>query len=139
MIEDAEGSRNPDDPDNREGRVQKIPALSAQEHTENLGANSANQQDRRRQGHAQEEFDLVMEQPAIVEDADSRDQRPADENAHDLRARRSVESKEHRNHHGGVHRQAAKKRDWLEMNFAWPGQVDHSYAQRKCTNRNHQH
>ena len=69
-----------------------------------------------------------MEQPPVVEDANSRNQRRADENTHDLRACGAIESKEHRNHHGGVHCQAAKERNWLEMNFAGPRQIDHSYA-----------
>src|SRR6266404_3342437 len=43
---------------------------------------------------------------------------------------RSVEGEKHRDHHRCVHRQAAKKWDWREVNFARPRQIDHSNAQR---------
>ena len=139
MIEDAEGGRNPHHPNNRENGIQKIPAAPAHEHAENLCAYSADQQDRRRQWHARKQFDLMMKQPLVVENANARDERRADEDAHNLGASRSVEGEEHRDHHRGVHRQAAKKRYWREVNFARPRQIDHANAQRKGAHGNHEH
>ncbi len=72
-----------------------------------------------------------MEQSAVIEGADTRDERRADEDADDLGTRGSVEGKEHRDHDGGVHRQAAQKRNRREMNFARPRKINHSNTQRQ--------
>jgi hypothetical protein len=139
VIEDAERGRDSHDPGNRQSGVQKIPAAPAYKHAENLCANSANQQYRGCQRHAHKQFDLMMEQSSVVKNADTRDERRADEDTHNLGARRSAEGKQHRDHHRGIHRQAAKKRNRREVNFARPRQIDHSHPQRKRAHGNDQH
>src|SRR6201984_43257 len=139
MIEDAEGGGNPHDPKNGKSGIQKVSAASAQEHTENLRANSADQQDRCRQRHAHKQFDLMMEQTAVVEDAHTRDERRSNKDAHNLRAGRAIESKEYCEYHGGGPCEAAKEWDRREMNFTRSRQVDHSNAQRKRAHRNDEH
>src|SRR5437899_8833617 len=99
MIEDAEGSGNPHDPKNGKSGIQEVPAASAHQHAENLRANSADQQDCGCQRHAHKEFDLMMEQAAVVEDAHTRDERRADKDAHDLGACRSIEGEEYSDYH----------------------------------------
>ncbi len=139
MIQNAERGGNAYDPNYRESDVQKIAAAPAQQHAENLRANSAGQQYGGCQRHAHKQFNLVMEQAAVVEDADSRDERGSNEDAHDLGARRSVEGKERGDYHGGVHRQTTKKRDRGQMNFARTGKINHSHAKRQGAYGNNQH
>ena len=81
----------------------------------------------------------MMEQAAVVEDADSRDEHRADKDACDLRARRSVEGEEYCDHHRSVHGKAAKKGDRRQMNLARSRQVDHSDTERQGAHGNNQH
>src|SRR5260370_18091028 len=109
MIEDAERSGNSHDPKNGESGIQEISATSAHQHAENRGANSADKKDRRRQRHAHKQFDLMMEQAAVVQDADTRDARRSYKDAHNLRAPRPVESQHHCDYHGAAPPEADKK------------------------------
>jgi len=81
----------------------------------------------------------MMEQAAVVQDADTRDERRSYKDAHNLGARRSVESQEHCDYHGGVHREAAKEWDRCEMNLPRPWQIHHSNAQSQSAHRNNEH
>ena len=80
-----------------------------------------------------------MEQPPVVENANTGDERRADEYAHNLGACRSIEGQQHSHDHRSVHRQAAKKRDGRKVNFARPRQIDHSNAQGESAHGNDEH
>src|SRR6266481_9171603 len=82
VIEDAERGGDSHDPNDSEDGVQKISTASANEYAENLRADSADQKNRGGEWHACKEFNLMMEQSAVVEDTDTGDERRADEDTH---------------------------------------------------------
>ena len=81
----------------------------------------------------------MMEQPAVIEDADGRHKGRADQDTGDLFARGSLKRQQDGNHDGSIHRQPTQKRNGCAMNLARPRQVDHADAQCKCAHGNDQH
>ena len=113
--------------------------MTPQEKFENLCVNAAGEENARRERHGDEEFDLVMQPSAIIQEPDGGDQSSARHDAGALRARRAVERKQNRQHHPAVHGEAAEQRNRLEMHLARSGEVDHADAQRECAHRHRQH
>ena len=136
VVEDAEGSGDAYDPDDGEDAVENVADPSADEDAENLGVDAAEKQNRGSQGHAEEEFYLMVQPAAIVEDTYRGDQGSGGENAFNLSAGGAVKHEEYGNHHRAVHGQAAEKRNGTEMDLARAGQVDHADTQCQGAHRN---
>jgi hypothetical protein len=77
----------------------------------------------------------VVQQAAIIEKANEREQRCACKNADDLARSRSVHGNQDSEDKTAVDRNAAEKGNWLEMNFARTGLVDKAYAKSEVANR----
>ncbi len=100
-----------------------------------LRANAGSDQENSSERHADEKFYLVMQQAAVVEEADDGEQRGAGEDADDLLLRRVVPREQHGEYEAQVNSDAAEQRDGIQMNFAGPGFIHHAVAQREMTNR----
>ena len=87
-------------------------------------------------GHGSEQFDLMMEQAAVVQYADHGDERRARVNADHLRQRRAVHRDEQRDQHAQINRQAAEQRHGLDVHLARPWMIDHPDAQSELPHRN---
>src|SRR5439155_23262040 len=97
--------------------------MSANEHAEDLRADSADEKNCRGEWHAHEEFDLMMKDATVVKYANNRNKSCADQDAHNLGTRRSIECKENRDDHRGVHCHAAEKGNGCEMDLARSRQI----------------
>ena len=73
MIEDAERSGDADNPEHRQRGVEQVADVTPQEDFENLRVNAGGQENARRERHSDEEFDLVMQPSAIVQETHGRD------------------------------------------------------------------
>ena len=100
-----------------------------------LRANARSNQKNSRQRHAHEKLYLVMQQPAIIQKADQRQQRSARQNPDDLLQRRVMPREQHREDEAQVNRDPAEQRDGIQMNFARPGLIHHPVTQRQLPNR----
>src|SRR5215467_4005325 len=81
----------------------------------------------------------MVENPAVVEDADCSHQCGANQNAGYLRLRRPVKRKQDRDDHGRIHGQSPKHWNGGAMHLSRPGQIHHANAKSKGANRNDQH
>jgi hypothetical protein len=97
--------------------------------------NPAGEQNHRGQRHGYKEFDLMMEQAAVVKNAHGGHQSRSGHDAKNLGARRAIENNQDGHHHAPVHGQAAKKRDGFQVNFARARQVHHAHANGQGANR----
>ena len=111
---------------------------SGNEFRENLSANSGGEQEQRGHGHPDEQFDLVMQQAAVVEQSDHREQRGAGENSDDLLMRRAAEREQNGEHESEIDGDAAEQRNGAEVDFARAGMVHHPVTQREAANRDGQ-
>ena len=114
----------------------QIPRRSRPNVGENLSADARNEQDDRRGGHGSEQLDLMMEQAAVVQNADDGDKRRARVNADHLRQRGAVHRHEQRDQHAQINRQAAEQRHRLDVHFARARMIHHPDAQRELPHRN---
>src|SRR5579859_2637855 len=105
MVQDAEGGGNPHDEENRKDRVQNVTRSSTKEEFKYLCVNSGDQQDARGKRHTKEKLDLMVQQTSVIQNPHSSDDSCARQNSDDLCASGSTKRKEHREHHGPVHRQ----------------------------------
>src|ERR1051326_8192742 len=103
--------------------------MSVMSFAENLCANTAKQQNSSGQWHADKEFYLMMQDPAIIQNSHGSDQSCARENSFDLGARWAAKHQEHAKNHACVHCQSTKQRDRLQVNFARSRKIDHANSQ----------
>src|SRR5580658_1553065 len=79
-----------------------------------------------------------MEQTAVIEEADYRDERRPREDSYDLPARGFVHRDQNREREPAINRHAAEKRNRLDVNFARPGLVHQADAQGEAAHRRSQ-
>ena len=84
VVENAEGGGDADNPDDGEAPIEDEAGDAGNELRKELRADAGRDQENRGDGHADEEFHLVMEQAAVVEEADDGEQRSSGEDAEDL-------------------------------------------------------
>ncbi len=87
-------------------------------------------------GHRSEQFDLMMEQAAIVQYADNGDERRARVYADHLRQRGAVHGYQQRDQHAQINRQPAEQRHRLDVHLARARVIDHPDAQRELPHGN---
>jgi hypothetical protein len=128
VIQDAKRRSDTDDPNQRERDVQQIPGKSADQGAEDLGPNAAEQQNSGRRRHADEEFHLVMEPAAVVQNSNCRDERGTGEHAFNLRACWASKEEQNAKKHTGIHRQSAQQGNRLQMNLARTRKIHHAHS-----------
>src|SRR5580704_8660241 len=133
VIENAERGGDADDPQNREAPIEKQTNGAGKELRKKLRANAGSDQENGGERHADEKFYLVVQQAAVVEEADDGEQRGAGKDADDLLLRRVVPREQHCEYEAQVNSDAAEQRDGIQMNFARPGFIHHAVAQREMT------
>ena len=129
MIENAEGGGNPDDPEDGEAVIQHHAKRAGNQKRDNSGADTRGNQEQCCDRHTDEELHLMMEESAVVEEADDREQRGSRKNADNLLLGRSVQREQDGQDEAEIHADPAEQRDRLEMDFARAGLVDHSIEQ----------
>ena len=77
----------------------------------------------------------MMQQSAIVHDANRSHQRGSAEYSGDLLARGPVEGEKDSQQHRAVHREPAQQGYGLQMHFAWSREVDHADTQCQRADR----
>ena len=70
VVENAERRGDAHDPDHREAAIENDAGDPGNELRKNLRADSGSEQEQRRDGHADEQLDLMMQQAAVVQEAD---------------------------------------------------------------------
>src|SRR5271155_2464705 len=135
VIENAKRGRDADDPQNGEAPIESQSANSENELRKKLRANAGSDQENGGERHGGEKFYLVMQQPAVVKEADNGDQRGAGQDADDLLHRRVMPRQQHSEDEAQINGDAAEERNGIQMNFARPGFIHHAEAQRQIANR----
>src|SRR5271170_6544149 len=79
-----------------------------------------------------------MEQTAVIEKTDYRDERRPRENSYDLPACGFVHRDQNREREPAINRHSAEQRNRLDVNFARPGLVHQTGAQREAAHRRSQ-
>src|SRR5271156_4271060 len=131
VIENAKRGRDADDPQNGEAPIESQSANSENELRKKLRANAGSDQENGGERHGGEKFYLVMQQPAVVKEADNGDQRGAGQDADDLLHRRVMPRKQHSEDEAQINGDPAQQRNGIQMNFARPGFIHHAVAQRE--------
>ena len=111
VVKNAERGRNPHHPDDREAPVEDQSGHAGHELRKKLRANAGSDQENRGKRHADEEFHLMMEQAAVVEEPDDSEQSGSGENAYNLLLGNAVAREQNRQHKSEIHGDAAEKRD----------------------------
>ena len=135
VVKNAERGRDPHHPDDREAPVEDQSGHAGHELRKKLRADAGSDQENRGKRHADEEFHLMMEQPAVVEEPDDSEQSGSGENAYNLLLGYAVAREQNRQHKSEIHGDAAEQRDGAYMNFARPGLIHHAVAQRQMPHR----
>ena len=135
VIENAEGGGDADHPHDGEAPIKHQAGDAGNELRKKLRAYTRSDQKNRGDGHADEKFHLVVEQAAVVQEPDDREQRGAGQDAHDLLLGNVVAREQNRQHKAEIDSDAAQQRYWVYVDFARPGLVHHSVAQRQMAHR----
>src|SRR5580700_6385728 len=139
VVQDAERGGNPYDEKNRQNGIQNVARSSAKKNFEKLRVNAGNQQDASSQWHGEEQFDLMVEPPSVVENTHRSDNGCARQDAYDLGACCSTEGKQNRQDNSAIHRQPPQQGDGTKVDLARTGQIDHTHAKSQCAYRYRKH
>ena len=100
---------------------------------EKLGANAGRHQEKRGGGHGDEELHLMVKQAAVIQKADHGKSVAPARMPENLRERDIVQRKKHGKDKPEINRDAAKKRNRIDVHFARARLIHHSEAQRAGT------
>ena len=129
VIENAEGGGDADDPDDGEAPIEREAGDAGNELRKKLRADAGSDQENGGDRHADEEFDLMVEQAAVVKEADDGEQGGSGEDADDLLLGDAVAGEENREHEAEVNRGAAQERNRIDVDFPRAGLVHHAVAE----------
>ena len=135
MVQDAERRGDSDDPDDCKPYIENSAQIAAKKVREKLRPNSGRHQEQRRGGHPDKKLHLMMEQAAIVQEADSRQKRGTGQDAENLGERNVVQRKQHGQDKPEVDRDAAQQGNRADVNFPRPRLIHHSESEREVPNR----